>query len=199
MVTDLKKVENFSKNQANLETLFHGFFEFYSKFDFTKDSISILLGTPMPKIDFSPLYIHNPIERDLNAAKNVGVAQLENLVKGCNSALWALDGNEKGSEKSRTSAPRTLDDQEKRPEKGRTSAPRALEESEKRPEKGRTSAPRALDESEKRSEEPWGLAKLLDVEIMKYSPTLKKTNFDVKSLFDDENQENPNLKKVLSQ
>ena len=42
-------------NTKSLETLFIGFFEFYSNFDFSTHAISLLNGMSVPKPDHFPL------------------------------------------------------------------------------------------------------------------------------------------------
>ena len=60
------------------ESLLHGFFLFYSEFDFENQAISIIEGSTFPKpADFSPLYLENPLCIGLNICKNVSSKNLE--------------------------------------------------------------------------------------------------------------------------
>jgi poly(A) RNA polymerase len=78
-------------NTDNLETLFIGFFEFYSSFDFTTHAISLTSGVSVPKPDHSPLYIANPLERGLNVSKNVSHDEAERLRIEFRNTVWLLE------------------------------------------------------------------------------------------------------------
>jgi poly(A) RNA polymerase len=78
-------------NTDNLETLFIGFFEFYSSFDFTTYAISLTSGVSVPKPDASPLYIANPLERGLNVSKNVSYDETERLRIEFRNTAWMLE------------------------------------------------------------------------------------------------------------
>jgi len=78
-------------NTKSLETLFIGFFEFYSNFDFSTHAISLLNGMSVPKPDHFPLYIANPLEQGLNVSNNVSYDETERLrIEFCNAA-WMLE------------------------------------------------------------------------------------------------------------
>ncbi|XP_021941400.1 poly(A) RNA polymerase, mitochondrial isoform X1 [Zootermopsis nevadensis] len=78
-------------NTDNLETLFIGFFEFYSSFDFTTHAISLTNGTSVTKPDHSPMYIANPLERGLNVSKNVSHDETERLRIEFRNTAWMLE------------------------------------------------------------------------------------------------------------
>ncbi|ODM88280.1 Poly(A) RNA polymerase, mitochondrial [Orchesella cincta] len=64
-----------TQGESEAELLF-AFFEFYSKFDFNSNGVSLLTGSSCAKPDGSPLYIQNPLERQLNVARNVSLEEL---------------------------------------------------------------------------------------------------------------------------
>lgn len=69
------------------------FFEYYSEFDFGKYGISLIEGTRVVKpTEFSEaaVYIENPLERDLNVAKNVQDVYVEQFQTECRAAVNAL-------------------------------------------------------------------------------------------------------------
>jgi poly(A) RNA polymerase len=78
-------------NTDSLETLFIGFFEFYSSFDFSTCAISLTSGVSVPKPDHSPLYIANPLERGLNVSKNVSHDETDRLRIEFRNAAWMLE------------------------------------------------------------------------------------------------------------
>jgi poly(A) RNA polymerase len=78
-------------NTASLETLFIGFFEFYSSFDLSTCAISLTSGVSVPKPDHSPLYIANPLERGLNVSKNVSHDETDRLRIEFRNAAWMLE------------------------------------------------------------------------------------------------------------
>lgn len=78
-------------NTDNLETLFIGFFEFYSSFDFTTHAISLTNGISVTKPDHSPMYIANPLERGLNVSKNVSHDETERLRIEFRNTAWMLE------------------------------------------------------------------------------------------------------------
>lgn len=78
-------------NIDSLETLFIGFFEFYSSFDFSTHAVSLISGVSVPKPDHSPLYIANPLERGLNVSKNVSHDETERLRIEFRNTAWLLE------------------------------------------------------------------------------------------------------------
>ncbi|PNF22042.1 Poly(A) RNA polymerase, mitochondrial [Cryptotermes secundus] len=87
-------------NTNSLETLFIGFFEFYSSFDFSTCAISLISGVSVPKPDHSPLYIVNPLERGLNVSKNVSHDETERLRIEFRNTAWMLESVALTPEKS---------------------------------------------------------------------------------------------------
>ena len=75
--------------------LLYEFFEFYHNFDVKNRAISIVDGETYTKPDFSPLYIQNPLEVDLNASKNVGSEEVGQFQKICLDSLERLHNSRK--------------------------------------------------------------------------------------------------------
>ncbi|KAJ9573451.1 hypothetical protein L9F63_009179, partial [Diploptera punctata] len=80
-----------SPNTETLESLFSGFFEFYSLFDFNSHAISIISGSAVTKPEHSPLYIANPLERGYNVSKNLSHDETERLRIEFRNAAWMLE------------------------------------------------------------------------------------------------------------
>ena len=67
------------------------FFNFYSDFDFAEHGVSVLAGTVVEKPDPSaPIYIENPLELELNVAKNVLDMHLQAFQANCHLARDTL-------------------------------------------------------------------------------------------------------------
>jgi len=98
-------------NTHNLETLFMGFFEFYSSFDFSAHAISLINGVSVPKPDHSPLYIANPLERGLNVSKNVSHDETERLRVEFRNAAWMLESVPLTPDKSSLTASKKKSDE----------------------------------------------------------------------------------------
>lgn len=79
------------QSSDSLTTLLFGFFEYYAQFDFNINGISLNLGMPIPKPEYSALYINNPLEKGLNVSKNVSFEELERLKVELRNALWILE------------------------------------------------------------------------------------------------------------
>ncbi|KAG1687437.1 Poly(A) RNA polymerase, mitochondrial [Nymphon striatum] len=66
------------------------FFEFYSSFNFKDRGISVFHGTDVPKSDDQALYLENPIDFELNVAKAVSEAQMQEIQACMQSTLKIL-------------------------------------------------------------------------------------------------------------
>lgn len=77
--------------QDNLETLFHGFFEYYATFDFYTKGICIREGIPIRKPTRTALHITNPLETTLNVSRNVNVYELNRITQKAHDALYILE------------------------------------------------------------------------------------------------------------
>lgn len=97
--TFLRDVTSFRTNSdrhvSSLVHLLEGFFEYYASFDFNMKSIALNCGIPLPKQDYAPLYIINPLERHLNISKNVSTEETERLRIELRNATWELESSSK--------------------------------------------------------------------------------------------------------
>ncbi|XP_064597905.1 poly(A) RNA polymerase, mitochondrial-like [Liolophura sinensis] len=97
-MSDYTKVPK-TKNTDDLGELLKGFFAFYSSFDFQSRGMSVIEGTTFSKPDFSPVYLENPLDVNLNVCKNINIPEFERLKKAFETALWNLETN--GEKKQR--------------------------------------------------------------------------------------------------
>ena len=76
------------------DKLLQGFFQFYADIDFTRDALSLVEGRTFPKPDQEvPLHLENPLERDLNASRNVSADELVKFQTCCSRAADALQSS----------------------------------------------------------------------------------------------------------
>lgn len=81
----------YKSNQDSLETLLHGFFEYYSSFDFYTKGICIREGAPIQKPSRSALHVVNPLETTLNVSKNVNTSELNIITEKVHDAIFMLE------------------------------------------------------------------------------------------------------------
>ncbi|KAI9553544.1 hypothetical protein GHT06_021462 [Daphnia sinensis] len=81
-------------NEESLEDLFIEFLRFIESFDFNERSVSIITGTALRKFDSKPLYVQNPLERELNVSRNVNLKELTRVVMEARNALYILETQE---------------------------------------------------------------------------------------------------------
>lgn len=67
-----------------------GFFEFYSRFDFTGTCLNLFDGRIERKLDNSSLYVQNPLDRSHNICHNVNRKGVDNFVKQCKLSLLGM-------------------------------------------------------------------------------------------------------------
>ncbi|CAK9798902.1 Poly(A) RNA polymerase, mitochondrial [Anthophora plagiata] len=79
------------RNTENLQELLHGFFEYYSIFDFKTQAICIREGIVKAKRDNSPVYIYNPFDATLNVSRNITLVELSRLIDSFQIGLQILD------------------------------------------------------------------------------------------------------------
>ncbi|KAK9502665.1 hypothetical protein O3M35_011390 [Rhynocoris fuscipes] len=87
-----KLPKNDDKNE--LSSLLKGFFDYYTTFDFSSAGISLNEGKTIPKPDFSPLYVVNPLEKNANVSKNVSLEEVERLRIAVRDAAWNFENTE---------------------------------------------------------------------------------------------------------
>lgn len=68
---DVNEIQFSTQNTSSLEELFAQFLEFYGKFDFAKNLISLTSKKPIRKLEPSSLQIANPFEMEQNWSRNV--------------------------------------------------------------------------------------------------------------------------------
>lgn len=91
---DLNKLKFKSDNEDSVQLLLKQFFEFYSKFNFVDNGISLLEGKPVAKPDYSAMWITNPLEPLLNVSKNLSYEELEKLKFEAKNAAWIMETSE---------------------------------------------------------------------------------------------------------
>lgn len=84
-------------NQSSFEDLFIGFLHFIESFNFSEKGLSVFWGKPLRKSDSSPMHVENPLERELNVCKNVGMREATRLVMEARNTLYHLETREKGT------------------------------------------------------------------------------------------------------
>lgn len=82
------------QNQDSLEDLFLGFLRFVESFQFGERGVSIVSAKASRKTDSKPLYVQNPLERELNVSRNVNLKELTRLVMEARNALFILETKE---------------------------------------------------------------------------------------------------------
>ncbi|XP_011862095.1 PREDICTED: poly(A) RNA polymerase, mitochondrial [Vollenhovia emeryi] len=87
----------YKPNQDSLETLLHGFFEYYSTFDFQTKGICIREGVEIRKPSRSPLHITNPLETTLNVCKNVTPHEVNHIITKSHDAIYTLETADKSN------------------------------------------------------------------------------------------------------
>lgn len=90
-VRDLNYFKMTSPDIRTPADLLKGFFNFYQGFDFNNRSINLCSGQASSKPDYSPLYIMNPLERNLNVSKNVSIEEVEKFRIETRNAAWLLE------------------------------------------------------------------------------------------------------------
>lgn len=94
---DLSKVNYQTKNTDSLSHLLIQFFEFYSQFDFSNQSVSLVEGKSSSKMDHSAMWIVNPFEPMMNVSKNVSLEELERFKFESKNAAWILESSQEKS------------------------------------------------------------------------------------------------------
>lgn len=82
-----------SQNKQSLEELFVGFLKFVEAFNFEDHGLSIIWGDVMKKPDRCPLYVQNPLERELNVSKNVSIKEVLHLGMEARNTLFQMESS----------------------------------------------------------------------------------------------------------
>lgn len=91
---DLTLLKFTTQNTDTLDRLLIGFFEFYSKMNFSEKSISLNDAKLHVKSDHSAMHIINPLEQSLNVSKNVSYQECERFCIEVRNAAWLLESSE---------------------------------------------------------------------------------------------------------
>ncbi|XP_050503966.1 poly(A) RNA polymerase, mitochondrial-like [Diabrotica virgifera virgifera] len=94
---DIRKYKTKTKNTDSLEQLLKEFFEYYAHFDFENKAVCLNETVNVPKPEFSPMYIINPLERGLNVSKNVSSDEVVRFKNEVRNAAWVLESQESKS------------------------------------------------------------------------------------------------------
>lgn len=94
---DLNQIDFQTKNSNSLEELFMEFLEFYGKFDFKKNLISLNSTEPLPKIEYSGLQIMNPFVVEQNWGRNVASDECAEIKMEAQQTLGELFDSIEGS------------------------------------------------------------------------------------------------------
>ena len=97
-VRDLRNVKLDLDHSKTAADLLLGFFNFYQHFDFNSKGLNLSSAKIINKPDYSPMYIVNPLERNLNVSKNVSIEEVERLRIEARNAAWTLETGSKLSD-----------------------------------------------------------------------------------------------------
>uniref|UniRef100_A0A1E1XSC7 Putative polya rna polymerase mitochondrial-like protein n=1 Tax=Amblyomma sculptum TaxID=1581419 RepID=A0A1E1XSC7_AMBSC len=78
------------KDEA-FEDVLRSFYEFYASFNFKSKGIAPYSGQILEKPEYTAMYIQNPLDRQLNASRNVGLSDLKKLQTRMADALTLID------------------------------------------------------------------------------------------------------------
>lgn len=89
-ITDTSKLNFKSQNTSTLAELVVEFFDFYRKFNYAQEGLSILTGTIKSNVGQDSIYIYNPLEKTVNVCRNVNDFERNQFVEKCEIAIKAL-------------------------------------------------------------------------------------------------------------
>lgn len=90
---DVSKLPRTLNNKKTLDQLLLGFFDYFATFDFHTNAISLNLGKPINKPEYSALYIVNPLEVHFNVSKNMSSEEMERFRIELRNAAWSLESS----------------------------------------------------------------------------------------------------------
>lgn len=83
-ITDGKTVTNYTtENTDTLSELIVQFFEYYLKFNYSNDAISITSGAIKANIGSDSIYIYNPLESGVNVCRNLSDFERNQFIEKC--------------------------------------------------------------------------------------------------------------------
>lgn len=90
-ITNGKSMSNFqSENTSTLSELLADFFEYYSKFNYTTDAISMTNGAIRANIASDSIYIYNPLDSGVNISRNTTDFERNQFIEKCQITHKAL-------------------------------------------------------------------------------------------------------------
>lgn len=90
-ITDDKIMTDFqSKNTDTLSELVVKFFEYYLKFNYNNDAISIKNGAIRANIASDSIYIYNPLESNVNVCRNLSDFERNQFIEKCELTRRAM-------------------------------------------------------------------------------------------------------------
>ncbi|KAH7982747.1 hypothetical protein HPB52_006928 [Rhipicephalus sanguineus] len=73
------------------EDLLRSFFEYYASFNFKSKGIAPFSGQTLEKPEYTAMFVQNPLDRQLNASRNIGLSDLKKLQGRMADALSLMD------------------------------------------------------------------------------------------------------------
>ncbi|KAL1440607.1 hypothetical protein MTO96_001159 [Rhipicephalus appendiculatus] len=94
---DKKRLKTWQKSRLpngkaeELEDLLRSFFEYYASFNFKSKGIAPFSGQTLEKPEYTAMFMQNPLDRQLNASRNIGLSDLKKLQGRMADALSLMD------------------------------------------------------------------------------------------------------------
>ncbi|XP_037269860.2 poly(A) RNA polymerase, mitochondrial [Rhipicephalus microplus] len=79
------------RRAEELEDLLRSFFEYYASFNFKSKGIAPFSGQTLEKPEYTAMFVQNPLDRQLNASRNIGLSDLKKLQSRMADALSLMD------------------------------------------------------------------------------------------------------------
>ncbi|KAL3242753.1 hypothetical protein MRX96_002518 [Rhipicephalus microplus] len=79
------------RRAEELEGLLRSFFEYYASFNFKSKGIAPFSGQTLEKPEYTAMFVQNPLDRQLNASRNIGLSDLKKLQSRMADALSLMD------------------------------------------------------------------------------------------------------------
>lgn len=94
---DKKRLKTWQKSRLSdekgetFEDILRSFFEYYASFNFKSKGIAPFSGQTLEKPEYTAMFVQNPLDRQLNASRNVGLSDLKKLQGRMAEALSLID------------------------------------------------------------------------------------------------------------